>query len=616
MIAPECTGIIRPLTLLLPALVVVLLFGIRAASAQDTQQLISSSRSDTWAGTDALGRELPAATGDGQIRNNRYVGMFYFVWHGAHGYDRHSGTQPDEGVMPKAPYDTISPYDNTQFLRENPADPQYGPIHAFHHWGEPYFGYYLPDDEWIIRKHAQMLSDAGVDVIILDVTNASIYVPQVTKIATVYQKMRQEGISTPSISFIVNTNPEATIQRLYDSIYKKQLFGDLWFYWKGRPLLLCPPEAATEETRSFFTIRRSWAWSKGQEWFGDGKDKWPWLDHTPQSYGWHESPGKAEQISVAIAEHPMSNIGRSFHDGKQPDTHQTDKGLYFREQWERALETDPEFVFVTGWNEWVAMRFNDGASRYFLGKRIEKGETYFVDCYNAEFSRDAEPARDDLVKDNYYYQLVDYIRRYKGARPVPVFNKRHAIQTDGNFRDWEQVPSVYADDKGDTFHRRHPGWGRIKEYVNTTGRNDIIEAKIADGKDHIYFYVKTAEPLTGRDSDNWMQLFIGIRNSSAPAWEGFGFLVNRSRRNESAATLDQYAGDGQWKEIATVSYRAGAQEIELQVPKKTLGITGDSFTLDFKWQDNIPLDGDALHWLDKGDTAPNGRFRYRSVFQP
>ena len=107
---------------------------------------------------------------------------------------------------------------------------------------------------------------------------------------------------------------------------------------------------------------------EGQEWFGDGKDKWPWLDHTPQNYGWHESKDAPEQISVAIAEHPMSNIGRSFHDGKEPEVKQSGKGLYFEEQWKRAMEVDPEFVFVTGWNEWVAMRFDDGRSSNFLEK--------------------------------------------------------------------------------------------------------------------------------------------------------------------------------------------------------------------------------------------------------
>src|SRR5690606_20444192 len=209
------------------------------------------------------------------------------------------------------------------------------------------------------------------------------------------------------------------------------------------------------ETRAFFTIRRSWAWSKDQEWFGDGKDKWTWVDHTPQAYGWHESEDKPEQISVAMAEHPVFNIGRSFHDGKQPDEQRSGEGLYFAEQWKRALEVDPEFVFVTGWNEWIAMRFNGSGPKEFIGKPRKAGETFFVDLYNAEYSRDAEPVK-GAFRDNYYYQLVNNIRKFKGARSLPVAKQEYVVRMDGRFADWQPVMPVFKDDAGDTFHRNHP----------------------------------------------------------------------------------------------------------------------------------------------------------------
>ena len=65
-------------------------------------------------------------------------------------------------------------------------------------------------------------------------------------------------------------------------------------------------------------------------------------------------------VPVAVAQHPLSNIGRSFHQYNQPETDKYDltpftgEGLCFEEQWSRALEVNPEFVFVTGWNEWSA----------------------------------------------------------------------------------------------------------------------------------------------------------------------------------------------------------------------------------------------------------------------
>ena len=577
-------------------------------------QIVSSSKADTWEAIDGLGRKLPDAQKAGKPRKDRFVGLFYFVWHGAHGYDKHMTTLPDEGVRPKSPEDVNSPYDITRLLKENPENPAYGPEPAFHYWSEPYFGYYLPDDEWIIRKHAQMLSDAGVDVIIFDITNGAIYQPQVLKIAEVYTRLRAEGISTPSVSFMINSNSVSTANRLYEQFYKKGLYSSLWFRWKGRPLLLCNPEGLSEEIVDFFTLRQSWAWTKGQEWFADGKDKWPWLDHTPQGYGWHESPDRPEQMPVCIAEHPISNIGRSFHDGKEPDSQhlRSKEGLYFKEQWERALEADPEFIFITGWNEWVAMRFTNGAAGGMLGKPIKKGDTFFVNLYNEEYSRDAEPENGELA-DHYYWQMVDGIRRFKGVREVIPVKKSFPIIVDGDFGDWTSVPSVYYDDKGDTFHRKHPGWGRIKEYVNTTGRNDIVEARIADSGSSVSFYVKTAEPIIGWESGQAMNLFIQVEGEKSPQWENYQYMVNRNPRNENSTSIERCTGGWNWKVEGEVSYAVKGNELEIQVPKRILKI-GSDYILNFKWTDNVPLDGNPMHFLDKGDAAPNARFNYQFIY--
>jgi len=42
-----------------------------------------------------------------------------------------------------------------------------------HHWNEPLFGCYDTDDRWVLRKHAEMLANAGMDVIIFDNTNGT-----------------------------------------------------------------------------------------------------------------------------------------------------------------------------------------------------------------------------------------------------------------------------------------------------------------------------------------------------------------------------------------------------------------------------------------------------------
>ena len=119
---------------------------------------------DTWVATDALGRVMPTSA-DTKLKSDRKrtVGIFYVTWH-------------DEGK-----YNMSSPYngDVTKVLEASPnarlddKDPHW--TEGSFHWGEPENGYFLSQDEYVIRKDISMLSDAGVDVLILDVTNAVMY---------------------------------------------------------------------------------------------------------------------------------------------------------------------------------------------------------------------------------------------------------------------------------------------------------------------------------------------------------------------------------------------------------------------------------------------------------
>lgn len=588
----------------------MLLVWMMVVCAWSVQGQVNSPGSTSWVATDALGREVsPAQVGK---RPGKTVGIFYFIWHGAHGYDKNRKA-PDESVLKPLPTDTESPYDISKMLRENPDNPAYGPVGAFHYWGEPRFGYYLPDDEWIIRKHAQMLSDIDIDVIILDVTNAAIYSTQVRKICEVYTQMRQEGSRTPQIAFMLNSAPARTMSRLYESFYAKGLYKDLWFIWKGKPLVLCPPEGVTPQIAEFFTVRQAWFASTVGKWFGNGKDKWTWADFYPQTPGWHESPFVPEEISIAAATHPTSNIGRSYHNKKQPEPSEfrSGEGLFLAEQIKQALQVDPEFVFVTGWNEWIAQRFVDGRAPRMLGKPLPKGGTYFVDQYNEEYSRDIEPMRGGF-EDNYYYQLASFVRAYKGGEQVPVVSETEmSLGTD--FLQWKVVNPLYRDDVGDTFHRDHRGWGQLY-YKNTSGRNDIIASRVAVSGDSIYFYVETHEPLTSFKGKDWMQLFLSVNPEKHPNWEEYTYAVNIEPARKQYLILSENKGGWKWTPLMKIPYRLEENKMVLSLPLSALGLSSDrSFEFDFKWVDNgaVGKNGDILMWQDHGDAAPNARFRYR-----
>ncbi|MDR1153783.1 MAG: Ig-like domain-containing protein [Bacteroidales bacterium] len=577
---------------------------VTVVSPEDAPGGYTSSGADTWVATDALGREIGTQEAYGMPKPG-VVGIFYFIWLGAHGYDTHEDHQ--EVQQPKAS-DTNSPYDISKLLAANPSNPQYGPVHAFHHWGEPHFGYYVSNDEWVIEKHMQLFADAGIDVIFFDNTNALPYLPTILTVCRVMERMRAQGRTTPKIASLLHSNPANTLQQLYDGLYAQGLYRDLWFEWKGKPLVLCPDENLPAECRSFFTLRDSWFDSRGA-WFGNGRDKWPWADYYPQGFGWHESAGKAEHISVAAATHPTSNIGRSYSNGQQPATFRSGEGLFFGEQWRRALEVKPEFLFITGWNEWVAMRFTDGAAGQMCGKPIAKGDSYFVDQYNEEYSRDIEPMRGGFG-DNYYYRLVDNIRRYKGVQAIPAASGQHTIAIDGDEADWSAVTPVFADDRGDVTARNHFGWGRIGQLVNNDGRNDFVSGKAATDNSNAYFCMKTASDvaLTGAP----LQLFIRT-GQGEPAWEGFRYRVDVM---VDKGELYVSKGGWNWEKTADIPCRVSRNFIELSVSLQQLNVTAGAKTIDFKWADNMPQAGDIRDFMDHGDTAPNARFRYRYILNP
>lgn len=541
---------------------------------------------DTWVATDALGRKLPLGGEVRAPRKDRFVGMFYFVWQGFHG--------------------TPGPYDITKILAANPRNEGYGKPGEFHWWGEPEVGYYRATDPWVARRNLQMLGEAGVDCLFIDVTNAFTYRDEVRLLFETATKMRAQGDPTPQIAFILNAHVIPTLQRLWDDWYKPGLYPDLWFRWQGKPLILADPNAVEggksipEEIKAFFTWRRSWFESDPKDWFGDGRDKWPWRDRTPQNYGWHDDPKVPEEVAIGVASHPIGlNIGRSFRGGKRVEVDAQDmtptyrQGLQFQEQWDRALAVDPKLVFVTGWNEWVAQRFlvAKGQGMNLAGRELKEGETFFVDQYNAEFSRDADPMKGGYT-DDYYYQLVANVRRYKGARPVPRASAPKTIRIAGGFDQWRTVGPEYRDAVGDTLHRDHPGWGTL-HYRNDTGRNDIVAAKVARDAKSVSFYVRTAAPLTTRRGPKWMRLYLDTDRNAATGLHGYDLRV-------AGGALERWQ-DG-WKQVAAVTSRVGGNEMHLAVPKRFL-----KPSFDFKWADNSGEDG---LFLD-GDAAPPRRFNYR-----
>lgn len=653
--------------------VLIYIMSCVAASARDIM-------SDTWVATDALGRSMPDPDSMSKRDDKkRTVGIFYITWHDESLYD---SPRDYRNVDETLQADTMARFTDRTGLWNSPNRM------GSWHWGEPENGYFLSNDRWVIQKDISMLSDAGVDVLILDVTNGVCYWEQWDILFDVMAAMKEKDNEVPQICFwAFNGHPMTCAQQIYERYYKTGQHKDLWFYWDGKPLFLCnmnptldangagngnpnpnyDPAAASDpanphygdsdyadefykdyskEVKDFFTLRNMW-WGYN-EWGGKPyagtEDNWCFGYEMSDTSVSRRSPakraathkGRFEQMAVTAGQHPISMTGKCWRiESGEPALNCYDMvdsayvpwlgktvknpeayGIYFQDRWDEALSVDPDFIYLNDWNEWTAGKYAvnrtpDGKPNgpdSFLGRK--DNTFYFVDQYNAEFNRTIQPAK-GVCADNYYMQMAQNIRRYKGARQVPQLAGIKNMKINGKFDKWAGVPSYFLDTRGDIMHRDHNGYAG-HHYTNTSGRNDIVESKVAVGKKDIAFYVQCDSDITPYTDPNWMLLLIDADNDPATGWHGYDFIVNRRVDDARHSTLERYdAATGQWLPAGRIEYSVQGKELELAIPRKALGLGGDSLTFDFKWADNPESLTDPISLCTHGDTAPNRRFNYR-----
>jgi hypothetical protein len=654
----------------------LLLSVLIANSVRSEQPSCRDIFSDTWVATDGIKRTMPDVTTAGPVKTDhrRVVGIFYITWHG------------DQLAKMKSPYAA----NVSQVLAADPKarlDAKH-PLwtEGSYHWGQPELGYFLSKDRFVIRKDLSMLADAGVDVLILDVTNAARYWDEWEVLFSEMAKMKQEGNRVPAFCFwAFNGDVITVVQDLYDKIYSQGKHKDLWFYWDGKPLLLYngtptfdangpsvknrnphfDPKAKTDpkhphygdrayteefytdytpEVKKFFTLRTMW-WGY-HEWagkrFAGTEDNWcfgyelndPHVRALKPEDRAAKHRGIYEEAAVTPAQHACSMVGKSWtgEHGEPPLNdrdlpmptfvpwlgktveHSEGYGIYFQQRWDEALCVDPHFLYLNDWNEWSAGMFRCQPGQTFPFMR-RNGSYYFVDQYNAEFNRAIQPMKDGYA-DNYYMQMAQNIRRYKGVRPIPVLRGLHSPAIDGRFDDWKAIDVEYRDTIGDVVHRDYPGYGGL-HYKDESGRNDIVASKVAVDADNVYFYVQTKDPITPHSGRHWMLLLIDADRNPNTGWNGYDFLINEKVIDEKTTTLLRYdpkSPAGPWVEAAKLPYRCVGNQLEIAVPRRLLGLAGASATFDFHWSDN-PTDIKTLSSLrTTGDSAPNGRFNYRCIW--
>ncbi len=576
---------------ILKRITAIVLFFITAINVVTGGGTVTETVADvngSFACTDELGRSVMSANGESE----KLVGVFYFLWMGQHGKDFLC--------------------DNTKLVRDNPdavlseeawMEAGGGKVSDFHFWGEPLFGYYSMDDEWVIRRHVQMLTDASVDFIVCDTTNAVTYTDAAKIMIKVFYEYYMKGFDVPKIAFYTNSASGRTMNRLYDELYndeellrKYPKLSELWFTMDGKPMIVGDKkdDELRDDVEDYFRIKAS-------QWPNENKKKdgFPWMefDRSLTLASVFRSKG-IKIMNVSAAQHSdtgafsrtawygKNDRTRSWHDGRNDTSEDAVlHGYNFSEQWEFAIKMDPDIIFVTGFNEWVAQR------------QIKTDETpvLFVDCVDENCSRDVEPSAGRLG-DNYYLQMVDYIGKFKKCTSKTETENSVTIDIDGSFDQWNnsEITAVYRDFDGEIGDRNSVGFGNIN-YTDTSGRNDIVNMKVTSDSENYYFYVDTKETLSPSTDKNHMTLFIDEK-----------FSVNRATPENGRTSVEKITADG-YEKIGEADIKTEGNKIMISVPKTLIGNDG---TILFKWADNYD-ENDVYSFYTKGDSAPYGRLCYR-----
>ncbi|MBQ3508333.1 MAG: hypothetical protein IJA91_07275, partial [Clostridia bacterium] len=585
---------------------------------------------DTWVFTDGLGRVSLTNADVGDLKDDKTLAMFYWTWH-IDGFTTHApiNVQEYSEKYPEAMRDWNNPvWNNT---------------HSYW-WNESIYGYYRGDDKWVLRKQAELLANAGVDVIFTDNTNAEMtWRNAYTPLMEEWTDAMNDGLKAPKVSFMLpfwdKNYTNTQVQSIYLDVFRAGKFQNLWFYWDDKPMLMAirgsfnsNNSPIEKEIANFFTFR---AGQPGYVVDKTNNGEWGWLSMYPQAVYYKNNAdrknGVVEQMTVGIGMNhdyekgllaAMSGnhiAGRSytstFKDRFEKEGAEASKwGYNFAEQWQYALEVDPKVVFVTGWNEFRVGRYEtwpEGSDAAV--------ENAFPDQYNDEYSRDIEPTKGAL-QDHYYYQLVNFVRQFKGARPIPTPSLSATIDLNGSIDQWKSVEPYYAAYIGNTEDRNAPGYGDLV-YTETSGRNDIIGAQVARDNDYVYFLVECQENITPYTDSLWMNLYIDADTANL-GWNTFDFVVNKSAASEKTLVLEKFSTDGSYDtvKVADVEYKVDGRYMTVKIAKSDLGLSGNDFTVNFAWTDNVhdegdytKFSGDIMDFYISGDVAPGGRFKYSYI---
>ena len=359
----------------------------------------------------------------------------------------------------------------------------------------------------------------------------------------------------------------------------------------------------------FFDFRES-QWPDGKTTIENTEIGFPWMDWTyPQkNFNGMMSVSLAQHPGARMSSGPLTNNGRGYDYTKMRNySANTELGTNYQGQWNTVFNNNADSskqyvtqVLVTGFNEWMAQKLNDG------------NDSFFVDTFSEEYSRDIEMMKGGY-DDNYVIQTLLNTRQYRYTEAKHYIYPRNTMSlTDFSREAWADVKSEYRDLAGDALARNWRDAFSTTVYTDTSNRNDITSVHVTHDEDNLYVRVETVQPVTqynGTDV-NWMNLLIMTDDESENTFGGFRYIVNRSPDGKGGTTIERSKGGYSWESAGTAQYAVSENVILYSVPLSALGLDADHCYVRIKACDNVTRYDDIMDYYVSGDSAPIGRFAY------
>ena len=471
--------------------------------------------------------------------------------------------------------------------------------------------------------------NAGIDFLYLDYTNSTYeYSAAVTALCDVILELQAEGYeNVPTLAFMLPNDAkwnESKLQNIYDAFYSVDKYSSCWF----RADRDMNPNNKPLAVGNFSTVQSSALknnlWLKRMQWPSDAAadDRFPWIEWKYENNG--AQPNHGGIMNVSVAQHINSWSSTSYLDavkggksysyrarGWTPNNADDRYGIKrdnvmsgsnFEWQWQNVLSQKDEvqMVTVTGWNEWAAPKVKYGSSPYGV----------FNDCFNMEFSRDAEMMKGGYG-DNYYMQLVDNIRKFKGITVDDTDNVMlFARSSAESASDVSALKAKFVDISGDAVKRTDKSVGETYDYTNETNRNNIVETRVGNDGYNLYIAITCKGNLTEYQSGDESYMNVYLAMGGANSWEGYNYVVGRLQGG-NAASLEKFTGEGSKTESAgVVKVSMSKNTVLYTIPFSALGVTEGGSVIGIKATDNIAEFGNIDDFYISGDCAPLGRLNY------